>query len=200
MVQLALDYGANVNYNPLYRQGGHWMEDWATTKSRDENFRPALFYAIRNDNCEMAQLLLSKGAYVRENYVYVAAVRKNLRMLELLLSAGGDSNDVGGNYKASALIEASSYGTNEMVTYLIERGANVNQTDNSGMTPLMNIAMYPGNTGNLQEYLVIAKTLLNNGANPNIRGGQYKKQTALEMAVETRFDELVVLLLPLTKI
>jgi hypothetical protein len=56
--------------------------------------------------------------------------------LALLLDAGGDINAAGGRRTHTPLHGAAFWGWNDVVRYLVSRGADVNAADPRGMTPI----------------------------------------------------------------
>lgn len=109
----------------------------------------------------------------------------------MLLDAGADINARNrhkfagpGNSPLSAAVYQQR---NEVIRLLIERGADLNQGDNAGFTPL-HLAIANG-------YVESARMLLEAGANPNARTGsvggkQWANKTPLELlSVEDRTGE-----------
>lgn len=104
------------------------------------------------------------------NEPFLRAVMKgeNSRVEELL-RMGADPNTVHPLTGWSALGVAAFYGWPEIVSLLLQNGANVNHVDKHGRTPLMK-AVTLGPYDSLEEVLTrkagIAKKLLEAGANP----------------------------------
>jgi ankyrin repeat protein len=61
---------------------------------------------------------------------------RSMASLELLLDAGGEVNASGGRRGQTALHGAAFWGWNDVVEYLVDRGADLTATDPNGMTPL----------------------------------------------------------------
>ena len=97
-------------------------------------------YAIRMENWEMLSLLMEKRPDIRE---------------EVLNRTNRDCTD----NIACALHAAAQYGHNDLLKYLINKGANVNNAGKYGYTPL-HVAGEKGQVEVLRE-------LLNHGANVN---------------------------------
>src|SRR4029453_13853043 len=81
---------------------------------------------------------------------------------------------------------AETNGNPVMIRFLLEAGANANQTDTSGETVLMAATR----TGNADS----VRALLDRGANPNVAESQLQL-TALMMAAEAGYTEVVRALL-----
>ena len=144
---------------------------------------------------------------------------RDLVQVRRLLAAGANANEkVRGDYPVNI---AATYGPAEMVTLLIEAGADLEQPGRDGMHPLHN-AVFAGRTeivalliqrgaavdarerrGRTPLYsfactsgsdIEIARMLLAAGADPKIEDDEYR-ETALNCAVETGNLELVELLI-----
>jgi ankyrin repeat protein len=125
IVQLLLAYGANVN-------GGGWIVGYP------------LMEAAREGHFEIAKLLLEKGADVNimadEGFTALdAAIAKNrVEVVQLLLNKGANPN----RYVAGAtpLYDAAGYGYAQIVSLLIEHGADIN-AKSFGRTTALAIAI-----------------------------------------------------------
>ena len=109
-----------------------------------------------------------------DSSLFEAAVAGNLEAVKQHIAAGTDLNQTDPNpfgSKGSALHAAAAFGYNEVAVALIEGGADVNQKDKEGQTPLHMAALFC--------YPKIAQALLNNGADKSIKDND--GQTALEM-------------------
>ena len=109
-----------------------------------------------------------------DSSLFEAAVTGNLEAVKQHIAAGTDLNQTDPNpfgSKGSALHAAAAFGYNEVAVALIEGGADVNQKDKEGQTPLHMAALFC--------YPKIAQALLNNGADKTIKDND--GQTALGM-------------------
>lgn len=61
----------------------------------------------------------------------------SIETIDLLISNGADVNNLYGQYRFSNLLSACQHSTIEVVEYLIKLGADINQTNIFGDTPIM---------------------------------------------------------------
>jgi ankyrin repeat protein len=132
-LKLLIDKGADVN---------------ATSFSG----RNALNYAIQNANPEMVKLLLSKGAALildgtERDILYSGVVGKNLEVLRIILPyeknlnrtylKNSDQKEARNLLKTTLLIQAVESGSLENVKLLMQMGADINQPNDRGETPIL---------------------------------------------------------------
>jgi ankyrin repeat protein len=122
----------------------------------DTDGSTALHWAVRRDDLETANLLITGGANVKTANRYgvtplsLACLNGNAAMIEALLKAGADPNSALPG-EESALMTASRTGRVDAVKVLIAHGANVNFKESKrGQTALM-WAAAEGNTATLEE-------------------------------------------------
>lgn len=169
-----------------------------------------LLYAVYNDDLESARLLLENGADPNIARVIEGQIRVNIPLRQ----AGNRPNRGNGyelgyeiklepefrSQRATPLIFAIQKENNdnpseEMVALLLAHGANPNQANSFGYTPLMaasELKMFSRKFIRLN----IAQQLLDSGADPSAQDNF--GNTALNYAQSTRFREMVDLLAPLT--
>lgn len=115
-----------------------------------------------------------------------AAARNDVEALKkLLLEEEHLDVDVGNLDNHSPLLMAASLGHVEAVRLLVEQGANVEHTGNSGATSLMIAASF--------GFLPVMEALISGGSDPNTQHA-YGGSTALHFASEMGRSEAVLLL------
>src|SRR6185436_9376531 len=73
----------------------------------------------------------TRGIYTTED-----VQQRSIASLKLLLAAGADINGKDAQRGLTALHEAARWGWNDVVTFLVKNGANLDAKDNRGMTPV----------------------------------------------------------------
>ncbi len=175
-----------------------WIEKYLETKA---NVKEAVNYKATDDisslhvACQsnksesvgIARLLIEKGADANAKTkdfgstpLHFAAANGNVNMVAFLLDRVENNNpqtgiDVEDNNKATPLFYAVDNNHFPVVTYLVEKGCNINAKDESGKTPLIAAAI----NGNAR----IVNYLLENKADPNI-WNQDKQWNALHYAAD----------------
>jgi ankyrin repeat protein len=127
IVELLIENKANVN------------------ESAGDNYTP-LHYAIKNDNYEIAEILIENGADVdnqpdgdedHPTPLYLAVECGWQDFVELLIDNDADIDKVSGqDINGSPLYIAAYLNDPDIVKFLIERGADINRVNNHGETPL----------------------------------------------------------------
>ncbi|KAK1686325.1 hypothetical protein QYE76_047173 [Lolium multiflorum] len=188
VVRFLLDHGAKPDKTNM--QGFTPLHYAASTGTHTDPKSAKLWAANTRDTCEIAELLLSRGAYVDpicENGtpLHIAAHKGNVRMLELLLRHQADPNSVTQLFYTplSMAIFSSSLNCAEL---LIKAGADVNA--GRPVTPLIIAASY--------GFTDCIKCLLDAGADANIP--DEFGRTAAKIAATKGFKDCVKILSPLT--
>ena len=140
------------------------------SKSNRVGITPLLF-AVLSGNPEIARLLLERGAfaddigYGSETSLHIAVLLQDREMVTLLLDKGHAAiNGRAGKLSETALHAAAARGDVAMVRLLLEHKADINATDKSGFTPLLNAAE--------NGHMAIAEILVQQGADPAARTQQ----------------------------
>lgn len=148
-----------------------------------------LYFAISNDNKEMASFLIDSGAntffnYRGKNLLHIAIENENMEIIKLLVEKGVDINfqDRKGN---TALHELCKLGNLEIIKFLLDNGAYVNVQNSVGMTPL--------HLSIMSENIEMVELLIRKGADINIT--DKRAQTPIELAVSLSNLDIVKLLL-----
>lgn len=123
-----------------------------------------LMMAISIENVELVRLFLEHGAslYARDSYgisIMNKAVSGNTEILNILISSGGNVNEINSNEEDSGmtlLMHAVYHGNIENVKTLISNGADVNAKSENGCTAL--------NVSQAKGYSEIEELLKKNGA------------------------------------
>lgn len=154
-----------------------------------------LHLAAHNGDAAVSEILLDAGASLSardaENgwtplhYVAVSRTATAGQVLSLLVSKGADVNEGTLRDDDAALHLAAMIGYPAMIALLLEHGADPNQHDSKGMTPL-HFAAKNGETGSVQS-------LVEGGAIPDERGPQ--DSTALHWAAIEGYEAVVRYLL-----
>jgi len=134
-------------------------ERWVSEiDKKDGNGWVPVYYAVRNENAEIASILLAYGSRVDHIYLQFFCVNNNIDMMKLFMQKGVDVNqqDTLGNTLLLIACKiysriAGKYGSMEMVAYLVESGANIYMTDNAGRRAF-DVACQLGNV-EIMEYL-----------------------------------------------
>lgn len=158
---------------------------------KDKNGIVPLFYAVSYKDIPSIKLLLSYGADINakapngKTVLSIAIEDGYFDIIKLLVDAGAEIDisslsavedldlfkylfqsfnlDVNGKGKSGApiLVSQAYDGSEEIVNFLLDNGANINSVDKDGFTPLHEAC--------LSNNLDMVKLLLNRGANPNVK-------------------------------
>jgi ankyrin repeat protein len=140
------------------------------------NFPSALATAIHERRLDIVEMLLNAGADPNLSF-------------DSEISEGPFINDVQGFTVVFFAVRSDEPIVINILKLLIEKGANINKADSLGNTPSMTAC----ELGKLES----VKILLTNGANPNQTN--YKSKKPLDFAIISGNQELINLLIPLTK-
>jgi ankyrin repeat protein len=112
--------------------------------------------------------------------LHFAARQGSMASAEALLAAGADVNQRCAGDRTTPIIVAAVNGHFDLVSFLLDKGANPNLVSEAGMFPLYAVintqwqprSFYPQPRAYLQQktdYLTLMKKLLDKGADPNMR-------------------------------
>jgi uncharacterized protein len=143
LVKLLVDLGTNVN-------------------TGDRGHSP-LWFACRNGNREMTELLLNNGANLKLSgtVLYIASLRGRTEIVRFLLDRGLDVNTTDSS-GYTALMAACQERKSDVVQLLLERGADVNAVTRDGGATALFYACD-------RDDVAAAKMLLEKGADPDLK-------------------------------
>ena len=132
------------------------LANGADVNAKDEDMMTALSYATTGEDKEIVELLLDKGANLKDEVGPPLLGVSNKGIVKLLIAEGVDVNAKSDQaetplYHAgtgeTALHGAASEGYKEVAGLLITAGADVNAKDNNGKTPLDEAeSVFPANS------------------------------------------------------
>ena len=134
----------------------------------------------------------------RRPQIYFATENGDTNTIEQYLTSGSNVNEMivcypFGHRYAPLLDIAVEYGQLNAVKFLLKKGANLNLADSNGNTPLIQATWNVEKMG--ETNLEILKTLLNAGADPNLKASSEYGWTPLISAAELGQSEMVSILL-----
>jgi ankyrin repeat protein len=166
----------------------------ADVNSKDNNLLSPLHYAVLKRRTDIGILLLAweadLHAETKEHLtpLHLVAKEDELDFLKVLLFHGGNILAPTASNKGDYPIHiAATYGSDNVLQWMLETGISVNITNAVGCTPLLNIAR----SGNL----MMAKVLLEKGADVNVKVTGEDSRTCLHAACLCGNVEMVRLLL-----
>jgi len=172
------------------------LEQGVSVNAREPNFdQTALMVAIRSASADTVKLLLQHGADVNAQTVAgpVPAFRlpgsnagsKGVGIVRGGWPAQGERSPVGG--AKTALLYATRQGNLALTRLLVEAGANLEQADANGLTPLLNAVLNASVTGtddDAGDHIAVARYLISKGA--NVKASDWYGETPLWGAVMVR--------------
>ncbi|EAX98377.1 hypothetical protein TVAG_357460 [Trichomonas vaginalis G3] len=142
---------------------------------KNKHGKTALCIAVRNDNKEMIEILISYGANVNEKdengktALHYDAYNNSKETAEVLISHGANINEKD-EYGETALHIAAHENRKEIAELLISHGANINEKDKYGKT-----ALYYAIENNCEE---IAELLISHGAIINEKENTFNQSSS----------------------
>jgi ankyrin repeat protein len=211
-----LQRGADVNHqddigaSPLSRaaaEGEHevvriLVEASATLDAQDEKGRTALFWAAKKGHSNVAKVLIDNGANLNltdnewgRTALHFAIERENVEVAKLLITAGAPLDIKDGEGRVP-LSYAAEQGLEDVVTLLVEKGADVNMpddTEDDGMWDTMVPLSWAAANGN--EAVIRILLAHHASVNPDIEGRpplmhafQEEKDEAMKVLLEHGAD------------
>ncbi|MEZ0262461.1 MAG: ankyrin repeat domain-containing protein [Alphaproteobacteria bacterium] len=161
----------------------------------DEHQMTPVFRAITADSVECLWQLLAAGASAKtqsrgmeETPISYAVVRHHasVPVVKVLLQYGADPNVKSREDDKLPVLQAALQGKETILNLLLDAGADIEGTDNSGQTAAM-YAARKGHTG-------ILRILIERGANIEKHGGQFDYCPLIEAVLNQRRDAFELLL------
>jgi len=174
-----------------------WIGQGAAVDARDESGWTPLIFAAQRGDFAMVKLLVSKGADVNAQTTTTIGSRvlafstegRDLKLMEFLLDHGARINDRGRN-GTTALYQAATQAQEDVVRFLLEKGADPNQLAlrnerGNVFTPAFGAA--------LNGHLKITELLLDKGGRLERRNN--RGNTVLMEAARVPYPEVIRLLI-----
>jgi ankyrin repeat protein len=167
------------------------LKGGANPNAKEENAgQTALMWAISNQQVSTIDALVKGGADVNAGSksgftpLMFAAQKGDAQISRILLKAGARVNEPQPRSGLTALMVASAMVHPEAVNALLEAKADTNLVDSNGYGALHKVVRdsdYGIDPARKDDVVAIVKTLLKNGANPNLRIQQDKEKAADEI-------------------
>ncbi len=161
----------------------------------DTHGRTPLHVATFASNYETVEILAKAGANLNAlefrayDIVTIAAVKNDIRMLDLALHLGANPRNITSPYDGTALIAAAHLGYYGIVKSLIEAGAPLDHVNNLGWTALIE-AVILGDDG--EDHIKTVQVLIEAGADIHIPDNQ--NITPLQHAKSRGYEKIIKLI------
>lgn len=155
----------------------------------NEDLLNKLVLAVKHNNTAETSVIkrkieISYKNQSEENLLHLAVQSGSFNTVKLLLESSSDLLHHRSETGETPLHIAATFDFKDIVTLLLENGANINIQDNDGETVLMTACMLNNNS--------LVSLLLTHGANPDIKNEEGK--TAFKIALEFGNTEAIKLL------
>ena len=167
------------------------LKGGANPNLKEENAgQTALMWAISNQQTSTIEALVKGGADVNAGSksgftpLMFAAQKGDAQISRILIKAGARVNEPQPRSGLTALMVASAMVHADAVNALLEAKADTNLVDSNGYGALHKVVRdsdYGIDPARKNDVVAIVKTLLKNGANPNLRIAQDKEKAADEI-------------------
>ncbi|CEJ80252.1 hypothetical protein VHEMI00448 [[Torrubiella] hemipterigena] len=159
---------------------------------RDKDGNSPLNYAIQKNDLDIAKLLIYANADIEQTTkvtvlppLFYALSLGYYEMAKLLITAGADANRARSNYQSTYFVDICRNDSVEKVRFLLENGADPNQSTTLGRVPLIYATR--------DDRYDISKLLLEHGAKADV--GDLSNPTVLSIAVKKGNKDIAKLLL-----
>ena len=150
-------------------------------KSSPEDLRAFIIEVVKRGIADPNEQIGTVGVTL----MHYAASMNDIKMLEVLILAGGDVNVRDEEYEDMPLHIAAWEGNLEIARVLIKEGSSINSLNNSLSTPL-HYAVFNG-------HLQLVKELIKSGANVNL--STKDGRTAYQISIDKGHNEITKILL-----
>jgi ankyrin len=190
-----LSYAARRNHKKIVDL---FLSRGADADRPDKNGRAPISYAVEAGGKGLVTLFILKGAQVNRpdkvhgGIIMHALKHKDVELVRLLYDAGASIDVFHVRSQTTPLVQAVSTGRAEIVKFLIEKGAKVDEADEDNESPLWKAARF--------KHQDIALILLEAGADPLIAAIGCDEhdpddgKSALDVAKENNLSEIVELM------
>lgn len=164
----------------------------SNVNGRDKDGNSPLNYAIQKNNLDIAKLLIYANVDVEQTTkvtalppLFYALSLGYYEMAKLLITAGADANRARSNYQSTYFVDICRNDSVEKVRFLLENGADPNQSTTLGRVPLIYATR--------EDRYDVSKLLLEHGAKADV--GDLSNPTVLSIAVKKGNKDIAKLLL-----
>ena len=183
------------------------VQNGATDLNYNRDGITPLTASINRGNIDLIKFLLKNGVDVNLQNPYrydqtplifaLSQYSININIVKELIDGGADVNLANRDGMTPLMVATAKLDGYGAVKLLLEKGADPNKATLKGNTPLMNTSYLTLSAVPASTKLAMAKLLLTAGADPAMTNNDAK--TALNLAVDSRFNEMIKLLLSVSQ-
>jgi ankyrin repeat protein len=162
--------------------------------NQNHHGQTALHLAAGNGYEDMVAFLLGKGANATIKSdegltpLMEASIEGSVGVARLLLEhMRGKGVNARDRHRKTALFHAAAYGCEDMVAFLLSKGANATIASDEGLTPLMEVS--------IEGHVGVARLLLEHMGGEGMNARDVQGKTALFHAAGNGYEDMVALLL-----